>query len=419
MSTKDNLEFLNSPIWIKYTQETYKTPEEIKYRLEQVGSSVLNWKETHAEIMRFRKFGAIPLFLNSIKKKFWFYPSDHIIKKAHNIEKMGVALYEKIYKESTFVNEFKLDSTIEEAITSAIYEGANSTRAKAQELIESQAIPKNKDEWMLVNNYQALLWIKENYTSSITIDTINQIHNIVTKNTLSNDDANYSGKLRDDQVFIYSSTNELKHEGIEYIKLESALNEALDIVTKNKRYFPALLQGILIHYFVSYIHPYFDGNGRTARTLFYLNSIKNNLNFVELLSLSAYLKHHGKQYEKSFEKVVKNDFDVTYFIDFNLSALEEALKKVDNKVNFLFKINNLEKKLNLSIQQIGLLQKLVLHKFRTYDIESYAKSIQKSREIARQELKHLTDLELLGEMKVGKKFTYKINKNNLLKIMSK
>lgn len=418
MSKKDDFEFLNSPIWIKYTQETYKTPDEIKYRLEQANSSVNNWQEAHTEIIRFRKIGAVPLFLNSIKKNFWFYPSDSIIKKAHDIEKMGIALYDKVYKESTFANEFKLDSTIEEAITSAIYEGANSTRAKAQELLETQSTPKNKDEWMLVNNYQALLWIKENYTSSITIDTINQIHHIVTKNTLTNDDANYSGKLRNDKVYIYSSNNELKHEGIEHTKLESALNEALDLVTKNKRYFPALLKGILIHYFVSYIHPYFDGNGRTARTLFYLNSIKNNLNFVELLSLSAYLKHHGKQYEKSFEKVVKNNFDITYFIDFNLNALEDALKKVEIKINFLFKINSLEKKLNLSIQQIGLLQKLALHKFRTYDIESYAKSIQKSREIARQELKQLTDLELLEEIKVGKKFTYKINKKNLLKIMN-
>lgn len=415
MSAKDDFAFLNSPVWIKYSQESYKTPEEIKYRLDKIDHSVKNWPTIKAEIIRFRKTGAIPLFLHSIEKKFWFYPSDSIMRKAHEIEKLGIELYEKINSESNFASEFKLDSTIEEAITSAIYEGANSTRAKAQELIETNAVPKNKDEWMLVNNFRALMWIKENHNTQLNLNLINQIHDIVTKNTLSNDDANYSGKLRDDRVYIYSSKNELKHEGVEHSKLESALNEAIDLVTKNPRYFPSLLKGIIIHYFTSYIHPYFDGNGRTARTLFYYKAIRNNLKFVELLSVSAYLKNHGKQYEKSFEKVVENDFDITYFIDFNLDALEEALKKVNNKVNFLFTISSLEKKLNLSIHQVGLLQKLALHKFRTYDIESYAHSINKSREIARQELKQLAAHGLLEEHKNGKKFIYKISRENLLK----
>lgn len=415
MSARDDFEFLNSSIWLKYTQESYKTLDEIKYRLNQVGQPPSEWSEISKKILRYRKTAAVPLFIKSIDTKFWFFQADCILKKAHEIEKLGLALYEKINTESAFAKEFKLDSTIEEAITSAIYEGASSTRAKAQELIATQTPPKSKDEWMLVNNYQALLWIKENHSTAMTIDLINQVHAIVTKNTLAGDDINYSGKHRDDRVYVYSPTQELKHEGVEHQKLIPALMEAIDLITKNQRYFPALLKGILSHYFISYIHPYFDGNGRTARTMFYYKAIKNELPFVELLSVSAYLKNHGKQYEKSFEKVVENDFDITYFIDFNLDALWEALKKVDSKVKFLLTINTLEKKLNLSVHQIGLLQKLALHRFRTYDIEAYAKSIDKSREIARQELRQLADLGLLKEMKQGKKFVYKIDKDVLQK----
>jgi len=61
---------------------------------------------------------------------------------------LGNRLYDKIENHSTFKYEFLTNATIEEAITSAIYEGANSTRTKAKSLIASGQKPKNKDEWI-------------------------------------------------------------------------------------------------------------------------------------------------------------------------------------------------------------------------------------------------------------------------------
>lgn len=408
MSIKEDFEFLNSNVWINYSQSQYRTPEEIKYRLSQLNLDQNNWPDIKTKIMRLRKTAAIPFFLKSIDAKFWFYPADCIYKKAEQVEKLGSALYQKIVAQSAFASEFVLDATIEEAITSAIYEGANSTRAKAKELIESNSIPKDKDEWMLYNNYQAMLWIKKNQNTTVSQNLIKELHGIVTKNTLSGDDLNFSGIYRNDKVYIYSSLNELKHEGVNFQLLDSVMAEAIELTTNNQRYFPKLIKGILLHYFTSYIHPFFDGNGRTARALFYFKAIKNDLKFIELLSISAYLKSHGKQYEKSFEKVVEGDLDLTYFIDFNLDALIEALEKVSEKVEHLLKINYLKEKFAINGNQVGLLQRMALHKFRKYDIESYASSIAKSREIARQELKQLVDLNLLEETKESKKFVYKL-----------
>ncbi|OYZ24225.1 MAG: hypothetical protein B7Y39_02025 [Bdellovibrio sp. 28-41-41] len=418
MTVKEDFEFLNSDIWINYSQKQYRTPDEIKYRLTQIGESQANWTEMKSKIVRLRKTAAVPFFLKSIDKKFWFYPADCIYQKADEIEKLGLELYQKIVGQSAFSKEFFLDAKIEEAITSAIYEGANSTRAKAKELIESQNAPKDKDEWMLYNNYKAMLWIQENQKKSVSLDVIRELHGIVTKNTLSDDDLNYSGKFRNDKVFVISSARERKHEGKDSKLIESSLAEAFDVTIKNTRYFPKLLKGIILHYFTSYIHPFFDGNGRTARAMFYFKAIKNDLKFVELLSISAYLKAHGKQYEKSFEKVVENDLDLTFFIDFNLDALLEALRKVSQKVEYLLKINELKEKIGINGNQVGLLQRLALNNFRKYDIEKYAESIDRSREVARQELKQLVDLGLLAEIKESKKFVYKIKIDNLEKIVS-
>jgi Fic family protein len=404
MSGKESFEFLNSAVWIKNTHQFYRTLEEIKYRAKESGDAQLKWDDLNLKIIKHRKTNAIPLFIKTLGKNFWFFPADCINQKADELERRGTLLHQKIMSHKSFKDEFFTDSLVEEAITSAIYEGANSTRAKAQELITSGDPPKSKDEWMLINNYKAMKWIQEHKNKDVSLDLIKEIHAIVT---------NFQGKFRNDVVYVHSSKNEIAHEGIKHNLIEDTLKEAIEVTTKNPRYFPKVIRGILLHYFIAYIHPFFDGNGRTARTLFYFKAMKNNLSFVELLSISAYLKNHGPTYEKAYKKVVENDLDITYFIDFNLDALLEAIKNVEHKVEYLLKLNNFKERFKISDNQIGLLQRLALNKFRKISIEEYAAQIDKSREIARVELKELCNLNFLEEEKLSKKFVYKVKKDQL------
>ncbi|MGZ3773340.1 MAG: Fic family protein [Pseudobdellovibrionaceae bacterium] len=407
MGRKNDFEFLNSSLWLNYTQQRYLTPEEIKYRLKQQGATEAEWPSISQEIIATRKTGSITLFFKSIEPKFWFYPADVIHRKINEIETLGKELYEQINKNASFKNDFLLDSAIEEAITSAIYEGAHSTRAQAEQLIASGERPKNKDEWMLINNVKAMKWVKNNQQNALTKEVILHLHRIVTENTVEGDDVNFLGKFRNDRVFVGP------HEGIEHAKIEQAINEMIQLTTNNPRYFHPLLKGILVHYFMGYIHPFFDGNGRTARALFYFKSMRNHLNYVELLSVSAYLRIHGKQYENSFVKVKENEYDLTYFIDFCLDSMWSALKEVSRKVNYLLRMTDLKDRFELSQTQVGLMQRMALHKFRTINIEEYAQQISKSREFARQELKGLLDLNLVSEIKLSKKLVYKVNAEKL------
>jgi Fic family protein len=411
MLARDEFEFLNSPIWLDYTQQRYLSPEEIRYRLKQQERLPANWADTEKKVVVTRKVGAIPLFLQSINTKFWFFPSDSLTRKIDEIERLGQELHRQINKQSLFRQEFLLDSTIEEAITSAIYEGAHSTRAQAQQLIASGDRPKSKDEWMLVNNFKAMSWVQAHRDEQLSQRIILELHRIVTENTMEGDDANFSGKFRNDKVFIGP------HEGIPHELIQRTIDEMITLVTQNPRYIHPLLRGILVHYFTAYIHPFFDGNGRTARALFYFKAMRNQLDYLQLLSVSAYLKEHGTQYQKTFEKVVANDHDVTYFIDFCLDSIHSALEAVSKKVKYLLRINELRDRISISANQIGLLQRMALNKFRMVSIEEYAAQIQKSREIARQELKALTDHGLVQEEKQGKKLVYRINKPRLEAIL--
>ncbi|MFG1523137.1 Fic family protein [Halobacteriovorax sp. ZH1_bin.1] len=412
MDNSKDYEFLNTPLWLKYTHERYTPLDDIKYRLDSLGVSLRDWPEVKDTIQRLRRASSIPLYVKEIDKKFWFYPADCINKKLHQIESLGGSLFDLIQRHQNFKQEFLINAAVEEAITSAIYEGANSTRSKAKALISSGEKPKDKDEYMLINNYLAMKWIKENVSKQVSKDLILKVHEIVSQNTLEGDDANFSGKFRNNKVYVGT------HEGIDYTKIEDTIDEVIELTTNNPRYLHGLIKGILLHYFTAYIHPFFDGNGRTARTLFYFKAMKNNLKFVELLSISANLKQHGKRYEKSFDLVKEHQLDLTYFIDFCLDSLLLSLKKVQEKVNFLITISELITRDGLSETQVSLLQKMALNKYKAISIEEYALDINKSREISRRELKGLKAKGYVTELKQGKKFVYKVNSKYLKEFIS-
>lgn len=407
MKLKEDFEFLNSEFWLKYTQEKYLPLEDIKYRLGPLGFSSKDWPQIKARIQLFRKMGSIPFFVNCIDKRFWYFPADVIYQKTQKIETLGHRLHYQIESSGSFKKEFLMNSTIEESVVSSIYEGANSTRAQAKAFIERREPAKNKDEQMLLNNYTAMLWIQDNHGLPISNELILKVHEIVTKDTLEEKNTSFCGRFRDNVVYVGP------HEGILQTKIDETLKEVINLVTSHPRALHGIIRGILLHYFIAYIHPFFDGNGRTARTLFYLQTAKSDLKFVELLSVSADLKKRGKKYEQSFEEVKQHDLDMTFFIDFCLDSLLKALERVEEKVNYLIDIARLRDAKGLSSHQVSLLQKMALHKYRAVDIESYAQSISRSREVARQELKFLAQEKLLREERKGKKFVYQIESLNL------
>jgi Fic family protein len=328
------------------------------------------------------------------------------MKRINDIERKGEQLYIEISKNGSYKNAFETDARAEEAIMSAIYEGANTTRKEAKKFIANKEKPKNTTQWMVLNNYEANKWINENKNLALDKNMILKIHEIVTKNTLNEEDALYCGKFRDDEVYVGNKA----HKGIDKNLVEGSLNEVIDIVTKSDRYFHPLIKGILLHYFVAYVHPFFDGNGRTARTLFYFKCLKHGLEWVNFLSISADLKAPGKKYENSFKLVKENHWDLTYFILYSLESLERALDVVERKVQKLSKINLLKEVHAVSDSQIGAVQRLYLHKYGAIDVKNHSLNIEKSLEAARLELKGLEAKGFLFEFKVKNKSYYQVDK---------
>lgn len=417
MDTTEQFKFLNSKLWIETTQTNYMAPNKLKHLVVNYGYKRSDWSDSlEKKILALRKVNSFPLFVESIARNFWFFQTDEIVKSISKIEKQGERLFSLVRNNISFTNAFARDAQYEEAIMSAIYEGANTTRSEAKKFIVNKQMPVNKAQWMIFNNFKANEWIKEHRELPLSKEIVLKIHEIVAKNTLDEEDAPYCGVFRDDDVVVGNASI---HRGVDVSLINPSLDEVIELVTNNQRYLHPLLKGIILHYFVAYIHPFFDGNGRTARTLFYFKCLKHGLDWVNFLSISAALKEPGKGYENSFKLVKENDWDLTYFIIYSLKSLDRALEIVERKIDKLCQIPGLKNFIKLNDNQISLLQRLYLHHLRLIDVKEHANNIEKSDESARLDLKELVALDLLFEEKHKNRSLFYINKEKVDELITK
>ena len=81
-----------------------------------------------------------------------------------------------------------------------------------------------------------------------------------------------------------------------------------------------VVKGIILHFWLAYVHPFMDGNGRTARALLYWYALKHRYWLFEYLSISTAILNARAQYYRSFLYSEIDDNDVTYFIYYKLRA---------------------------------------------------------------------------------------------------
>lgn len=87
-----------------------------------------------------------------------------------------------------------------------------------------------------------------------------------------------------------------------------------------------ILRGIIIHFLIGYMHPFVDGNGRTARALFYWYMLRSGYSLLEYLSISQVIYKGKSQYEEAYLKVETDDLDLGYFVQYHLRVLRLSIE---------------------------------------------------------------------------------------------
>lgn len=229
---------------------------------------------------------------------------------------------------------YLVSSLMEEAIYSSMMEGAATTRKVAKEMLRRKITPKDKSQQMIHNNYQTIQFIVENKYNMLTPELVMHIHRLMTEKTLVNPDD--AGRLRtNDSVVVENGiTHEVVHVPPPYQVLPIFINDLCDYFneTDAKVFIHPIIRGIIIHYMMAYMHPFVDGNGRTARALFYWYMLKEKYWLTEYMSISRVIANSKKSYEKAFQYVAADDNDLGYFITYNLRVLDQAFKQLQDYI---------------------------------------------------------------------------------------
>lgn len=303
---------------------------------------------------------------------------------------------------------YLLSSIMEEAIASSQMEGASTTRKVAKEMLRKQAKPKDESQQMILNNYNTICYLSEHKNEELTPELLLEIHRQITEKTLDN--SNDEGRFRtDNNIFVVNGiTGEVAHEPPSYSVITKTIKQLCKFANEDSTFIHPIIKAIIIHFTISYLHPFVDGNGRTARSLFYWYMLKKGYWLTEYLSISRIIYKSKVQYEKAFLYTEHDDFDLGYFVQYNLKVLTQAFKELqiylerknqENNALLEYRIPGLNER---QIQIIKICQEKPSSMFTSKDLET---RFNVSVKTLRSDLEGLVKAGLMETVAINKRLT--------------
>lgn len=227
---------------------------------------------------------------------------------------------------------YLVSSLMEEAIFSSQMEGASTTRQAAKEMLRKRMTPKDKSQQMIANNYQTIQFVVQHQDTPLTVELLQHIHHLMTENTLENPEDAGRFRTNDEVVVENGITHEIVHRPPSHTEIPSFVNDLCTFFNEKQSqvFIHPIIRGIIIHFMIAYMHPFVDGNGRTARALFYWYMLKQKYWLMEYLSVSKVIAKSKKSYEKSFLYTEADNNDMGYFVAYNLRMLALSFKQLQD-----------------------------------------------------------------------------------------
>lgn len=240
---------------------------------------------------------------------------------------------------------YLVNSIMEEAIASSQMEGASTTRRIAKDMLRKQLKPTNKSQQMIVNNYETINKISHDKQADFSPERLLDIHRSIASKTLDNSDDEGVFRKNDEIYVVDGITGFVAHTPPSYTEIDAMIQDLCEFANNddNDNFIHPIIKAIIIHFVLAYIHPFADGNGRTARSLFYWYMIKKGYWLTEYLSISRIIYTNKKSYEKAYQYTENDGNDLSYFIQYHLNVMKKAYdelkkylqRKIDEQQNLL------------------------------------------------------------------------------------
>lgn len=316
---------------------------------------------------------------------------------------------------------FLLRSLIEEAITSSQLEGASTTRRVAKDMILAGRSPRNRSERMIMNNYHAMQHLRQIRNDPLTASHVLELQRILTEGTL--DDETGAGRFRTaaEDIVIEDETGTLLHRPPPAAELRARLERLVSFAngTSSGGFMHPVVRAILVHFGLAYDHPFIDGNGRTARALFYWVMAREGYWLCEYVSISGILKKARAQYARSYLYTETDDNDATYFISYQLRTLNRAIKelhayitrKTDEHRAVEDAMRRMKGRATLNHRQLDLLSHALKYPRAEFTFRSHQTAHGVAYATARTDLQYLAKRRLLAHVRRGRKDIFTVPEN--------
>lgn len=251
-------------------------------------------------------------------------------------------------------------------------------------------------------------------SNKITEKNIYKLYQMTIGEFLSEDDKLVNGNFyRHDSVYIMS--DKIEHTGIDSKKLNEYMSNLVKFINQ-KDDINDLIKAVIIHFYIGYLHPYFDGNGRMARLIHLWYLIQQGYTTALFIPFSKLIKKNKNKYYNAYTLVEENAkyldaIDVTPFILFFKEYVYDEMSK-----NVSFSNNTLEKyKIALEEHKITSKEDELWH----FILSNYAENEFTSKKLEKdfgnaayatiyKFLNKFTTLELLNAKKMSNKTLYSI-----------
>lgn len=366
----------------------------------------------------------------SIKLPIKIHENVGFIFNTNEITKLLVKIYKTINKINLLrthlpniaINSYIIKSLKDEIALTNEIEGVRSTRKEIEDAIDSIKNDKNARFKGLVDKYFKL--ISNEIIPLNNCEDIRTIYDALVLPEIEKENLPDGILFRKEPVQVVSATQKEKHRGImPEPKIIESLDLCLDFLKNDD--IDNLIKISAFHYLFGYIHPFYDGNGRTSRFISsYL--IKNELDVLLALKLSYTVKNNINKYYKAFDVCNdrKNKGDITFFVITFLELLSQASDDLYTKIADLNdQLNYYNNIINTLVNEKVLNDKqakciFILCQNRLFDdtymnMNTLTGLLEKSDTTTRKILKSLESKNMIVKIKNKNQYLYSANLDSL------
>ncbi|UYA59175.1 hypothetical protein NAL19_948 [Pectobacterium sp. F1-1] len=395
----------------------YQHWDDFQYRVEKGVDAIHAWsvqkmaRMSHIHHMTYKD-------KNGERAKINVLPSMH---KACSLidQQTSKAAFEAMISNMEGVKYLIRELREEESISSSQLEGAATRTIVAKAILTAQRKPRTEDERMILGNYRLMGSVWDKRGEDLSLALIKELHSIGTRDI--NNEKYKPGEFRQaDDIVICDYDGNIVHYPPSHDDLDDRLQTICewantrheDLLTS--RYLHPLIKACILHFMIGYEHPFNDGNGRTARALFYWYLFKCGYTAFKYISISRLLKEASTAYGKSYLFTETDDFDLTYFVDYQCQIVCRATM---NFTDHIKKVATQRAEIDSLLWNGGLINKLndrqrtvllvaIENAGRHFTAKEVSENLNISDNTARTDLKNLVEIGLFDKIENGKKTIY-------------